>query len=89
MKASKTTHSPTMTSHDRHSALLPVFLTTASTIPTVSLAASLEVAQWRQQLGGIGASLMTACGNKVMQSMFNHLETKLNKIVNVNNLKKG
>ena len=53
------------------------------------MAASLEVAQWRQQLGGIGASLMTACGNKVMQSMFNHLETKLNKIVNVNNLKKG
>ena len=35
------------------------------------------------------ASLTTACANKVMQDMLNRLETKLNKIVDVNNLKKG
>jgi len=35
------------------------------------------------------ASLTTACGNKVTQDMLNRLETKLNKIVDVNNLKKG
>jgi len=34
------------------------------------------------------ASLTTACGNKVTQDMLNRLETKMNKIVDVNNLKK-
>ncbi len=34
------------------------------------------------------STLMTDCGKKVTQDMFNCLETKLNKIVDVNNLKK-
>ena len=31
---------------------------------------------------------MTTYANKVMQDIFNHLDTKVNKIVDVNNLKK-
>jgi hypothetical protein len=34
------------------------------------------------------STLTTDCGKKVTQDMFNRLETKLNKIVDVNNLKK-
>ena len=34
------------------------------------------------------ASLMTTCANKVLQDIFNRLDTKVNKIVDVNNLKK-
>jgi hypothetical protein len=34
------------------------------------------------------ASLMTTCTNKVSQDIFNRLDTKANKIVDVNNLKK-
>jgi hypothetical protein len=34
------------------------------------------------------ASLTTTCTNKVSQDIFNRLDTKVNKIVDVNNLKK-
>jgi hypothetical protein len=34
------------------------------------------------------ASLTTTCSNKVSQDIFNRLDTKVNKIVDVNNLKK-
>ncbi len=34
------------------------------------------------------ASLTTTCANKVSQDIFNHLDTKVNKIIDVNNLKK-
>ena len=34
------------------------------------------------------ASLTTTCTNKVSQDIFNCLDTKVNKIVDVNNLKK-
>ena len=34
------------------------------------------------------ASLTTTCVNKVSQDIFNRLDTKVNKIVDVNNLKK-
>ena len=35
------------------------------------------------------ASLTTTCTNKVSQDIFNRLDTKVNKIVDVNNLKKS